>query len=169
MMGTAVARGDNRAQEAADQAIRSPLLEDIDLKGASGILVNIAAGEDLSLGEFTEVGNIVEEYASDDATIVVGTVIDPELGDDIKVTVVATGLDRGEDANLRVVHSKQGNGRKPDGSLDLDQIELPTILRRQREEALIEKPGERKSSESGRDESDYGMLDIPTFLRRQAD
>jgi cell division protein FtsZ len=169
MMGTAVARGDNRAQEAAEQAIRSPLLEDIDLKGASGILVNIAAGEDLSLGEFTEVGNIVEEYASDDATIVVGTVIDPELGDDIKVTVVATGLDRGEDANLRVVHSKQGNGRKPDGSLDLDQIELPTILRRQREEALIEKPGERKSSESGRDESDYGMLDIPTFLRRQAD
>ncbi|SEG70711.1 cell division protein FtsZ [Marinobacterium lutimaris] len=169
MMGTAVARGDNRAQEAAEAAIRSPLLEDIDLKGASGILVNIAAGEDLSLGEFTEVGNIVEEYASEDATIVVGTVIDPELGEDIKVTVVATGLDRDAEQEIKVVHSKTGNGRKADGSLDLDQIELPTILRRQREEALLDKPSERHSGEKGRDDSDYGALDIPTFLRRQAD
>ncbi|KEA65379.1 Cell division protein FtsZ [Marinobacterium lacunae] len=169
MMGTAVARGDNRAQEAAEAAIRSPLLEDIDLKGASGVLVNIAAGEDLSLGEFTEVGNIVEEYASEDATIVIGTVIDPELGDDIKVTVVATGLDRDNDQELRVVHSKASNGRKADGSLDLDQIELPTILRRQREEALLDKPVERKSADASRTDSDYGLLDIPTFLRRQAD
>lgn len=155
------------AQEAAEAAIRSPLLEDIDLKGASGILVNIAAGEDLSLGEFTEVGNIVEEYASEDATIVVGTVIDPELGDDIKVTVVATGLDREEEGALTVVHAKPASGRKADGSLDLDEIELPTILRRQREEALLDKPDERKSQ--GKGDSDYNMLDIPTFLRRQAD
>ncbi|WP_432696304.1 cell division protein FtsZ [Marinobacterium sp. YM272] len=169
MMGTAVSRGDNRAQEAAEAAIRSPLLEDIDLKGASGILVNIAAGEDLSLGEFTEVGNIVEEYASEDATIVVGTVIDPELGEDIKVTVVATGLDRDAEQELKVVHSKTGNGRKADGSLDLDEIELPTILRRQREEALVEKPGEKSAGEKSRDGNDYGSLDIPTFLRRQAD
>ncbi len=169
MMGTAVARGENRAQEAAEAAIRSPLLEDIDLKGASGILVNIAAGEDLSLGEFTEVGNIVEEYASEDATIVVGTVIDPELGEDIKVTVVATGLDRDDDAALKVVHSKPASGRKADGSLDLEQIELPTILRRQREEALMDKPAEQKSAGSNKGDSDYNMLDIPTFLRRQAD
>jgi len=169
MMGTAIARGDNRAQEAAESAIRSPLLEDIDLKGASGVLVNIAAGEDLSLGEFTEVGNIVEEYASEDATIVIGTVIDPELGENIKVTVVATGLDRDSEQELRVVHSKAPSGRKADGSLDLDQIELPTILRRQREEALLDKPAERRSADSGRQDSDYGLLDIPTFLRRQAD
>jgi cell division protein FtsZ len=94
MMGTGIARGENRAREAAEAAINSPLLEDIDLKGASGILVNITAGLDLSLGEFSEVGDLVEEYASENATIVVGTVIDPELSDELKVTVVATGLER---------------------------------------------------------------------------
>lgn len=171
MMGSGMARGDNRAQEAAEAAIRSPLLEDIDLKGASGVLVNIAAGEDLSLGEFTEVGNIVEEYASEDATIVVGTVIDPELGEDIKVTVVATGLDRSESQNLKVVHTSENkdSGRKADGSLDLEQIELPTILRRQRQEALLDEPGSASTGGKSRDDKDYGMLDIPTFLRRQAD
>ncbi len=173
MMGTGFARGDNRAEEAAEAAIRSPLLEDIDLKGASGILVNIAAGEDLSLGEFTEVGNIVEEYASEDATIVVGTVIDPELGEDLKVTVVATGLDRAKGQELKVVQgARPSNGRKADGSLDLDDIELPTVLRRQREEALLDQPergNQNPTAGARRGEQDYGMLDIPTFLRRQAD
>src|SRR5690554_4542059 len=171
MMSSAVARGDNRAEEAAEAAIRSPLLEDIDLRGASGILVNIAAGEDLSLGEFTEVGNIVEQYADEDATIVVGTVIDPSLGDEIKVTVVATGLDRARNQSMKVV---QGNasapaGRKQDGSLNLDEIELPTILRRQREEALLEKPKQDAGLDGSARREDYGSLDIPTFLRRQAD
>ncbi|GAA0787440.1 cell division protein FtsZ [Marinobacterium sediminicola] len=168
MMGTAVARGDNRAEEAAEAAIRSPLLEDIDLRGASGILVNIAAGEDLSLGEFTEVGNIVEQYADEDATIVVGTVIDPSLGDELKVTVVATGLDRAREPEMTVVHGNSANSRKPDGSLNLDEIELPTILRRQREEALVDKPKQDATAEKSH-KDDYGSLDIPTFLRRQAD
>src|SRR5690606_27321861 len=92
MMGTGVGRGENRAREAAEAAIRSPLLEDVNLQGARGILVNITAGADLSLGEFSEVGSTVEEFASDAATVVVGTVIDPEMQDEIKVTVVATGL-----------------------------------------------------------------------------
>lgn len=171
MMGSAVARGDNRAEEAAEAAIRSPLLEDIDLRGASGILVNIAAGEDLSLGEFTEVGNIVEQYADEDATIVVGTVIDPSLGDEIKVTVVATGLDRARSQPMKVVQGNAGatSGRKQDGSLNLDEIELPTILRRQREEALLEKPKLDSSADQNGRRDDYGSLDIPTFLRRQAD
>lgn len=94
MMGTGGARGENRAAEAAEKAIKSPLLDNIDLRGASGILVNITAGMDLSLGEFTEVGNQIEEYASENATIVIGTVIEPEMSDEIKVTVVATGLDK---------------------------------------------------------------------------
>ena len=92
MMGTGAARGENRAREAAEAAIRSPLLEDVDLQGARGILVNITAGIDLSLGEFTEVGDTISEFASADATVVVGTVIDPEMKDELRVTVVATGL-----------------------------------------------------------------------------
>ncbi|GGO82506.1 cell division protein FtsZ [Marinobacterium nitratireducens] len=174
MMGTGLARGDERAALAAEAAIKSPLLEDVDLKGASGILVNITAGLDLSLGEFTEVGNIVEEYASDDATIVVGTVIDPELTDDIKVTVVATGLDKRRD-EIRVVSNN--GARKPDGGLDMNNIELPTVLRRRRQEALLDEPEgpvEQESQPSrlrqtGTGQAEYGALDIPTFLRRQAD
>ena len=92
MMGTGVSQGEDRAREAAEAAVSSPLLEDINLAGANGILVNVTAGMDLSIGEFQEVGNTVKEFASDDATVVVGTVIDPEMTDRIRVTVVATGL-----------------------------------------------------------------------------
>src|SRR5690242_392912 len=94
MMGSGVARGENRAKDAAEMAVSSPLLEDINLSGAHGILVNVTAGMDLSIGEFQEVGNIVKQFASDDATVVVGTVIDPDLSDEMRVTVVATGLGR---------------------------------------------------------------------------
>ncbi len=93
MMGTGSATGENRAREAAEKAIRSPLLEDIDLHGARGILVNITAGPDLSIGEFNDVGATVQEFASQDATIVVGTSIDMELTDELRVTVVAAGLE----------------------------------------------------------------------------
>ncbi|MGI9283977.1 MAG: cell division protein FtsZ, partial [Pseudomonadales bacterium] len=104
MMGTGEARGNNRAREAAESAIHSQLLEDVNLQGARGILVNITAGLDLSLGEFTEVGDTIEEFASDNATVVVGTVIDPDMTDDIRVTVVATGLgERVIDRGLKVV------------------------------------------------------------------
>ncbi|KAA0873937.1 cell division protein FtsZ [Nitrincola tapanii] len=169
MMGTGIARGDNRAQEAAEAAISSPLLEDIDLKGARGILVNIAAGEDLSLGEFNEVGLIVEECAAEDATIVVGTVIDPQLGDELKVTVVATGLDRVKEPEVRVVASNP-KARPAETEVALEQIELPNILRRQKQEALVDKPEVRERETSLRkSDRDYGDLDIPTFLRRQAD
>nr|WP_067298765.1 cell division protein FtsZ [Marinobacterium profundum] len=175
MMGTGIARGEDRATLAAEAAIKSPLLEDVDLKGASGILVNITAGLDLSLGEFTEVGNIVEEYASDNATIVVGTVIDPEMKDDLKVTVVATGLDKRPE-EIRVVSSN--SNYKPDGALDMREIELPTVLRRKRQEAMLDEPTVPTDAESPRGslrqggnnaQSEYGALDIPTFLRRQAD
>ena len=92
MMGSGAASGDDRAREAAEAAISSPLLEDINLCGAQGILVNVTAGMDLSIGEFQEVGNVIKQFASDDATVVVGTVIDAEMANQIRVTVVATGL-----------------------------------------------------------------------------
>jgi len=97
MMGSGSAAGQDRAREAAESAIHSPLLEDIDLMGAHGILVNVTAGLDLSIGEFEEVGNTIKEFASSDATVVVGTVIDPEMHDELRVTVVATGLGGGAD------------------------------------------------------------------------
>src|SRR6056300_1859455 len=96
MMGTGSAIGENRAREAAEKAVRSPLLDDIDLTGAKGILVNITAGPGLSLGEFSEVGDTIEEFASDNATVVVGTVIDPNFDEELRVTVVATGLGEAE-------------------------------------------------------------------------
>ncbi|WP_432472374.1 cell division protein FtsZ [Amphritea sp. HPY] len=174
MMGTGSAKGENRAVEAAEAAVRSPLLEDVDLQGARGILVNITAGLDLGLGEFSEVGQVVEEFASDDATVVVGTVIDPEMTDHIKVTVVATGLNRDikQDETVKVV----SNTRKPDGSLDLQRLELPAVLRRKADDIKAEnnmKPqaelSEPKLSNTGTDNEVESYLDIPTFLRRQAD
>ena len=113
MMGTARATGENRAREAAEAAVRSPLLEDINLQGAKGILVNITAGMDLNLGEFSEVGDIVREFASDSATVVVGTVIDPEMTDELKVTVVATGLGGDREKPTKVVD----NTRSLDGKI----------------------------------------------------
>lgn len=170
MMGTGVGRGENRATEAAEAAIKSPLLENVDLKGASGILVNVTGGMDLSLGEFTEVGDLVAEYAAEDATIVVGTVIDSELTDELKVTVVATGLDKPKD-DSKPLEVKSGH-KKADGSLDMAEIEVPTVLRRQRDEEPKGEPVQEEPQKTARQtgtDGDLGYLDIPTFLRKQAD
>ncbi|WP_290701987.1 cell division protein FtsZ [Amphritea sp.] len=174
MMGTGSARGENRAVEAAEAAVRSPLLEDVDLMGARGILVNITAGLDLSLGEFSDVGQVIEEFASDNATVVVGTVIDPEMVDDIKVTVVATGLQKNEpeQGTVKVV----SNTRKPDGELDLNKLELPAVVRRKADYLNAEKnrvqqrelSGSQLSKDDEKGDTET-YLDIPTFLRRQAD
>ena len=174
MMGTGSARGENRAVEAAEAAVRSPLLEDVDLTGARGILVNITAGLDLGLGEFSDVGEVVEAFASDNATVVVGTVIDPEMVDDIKVTVVATGLDKAEEpqGTVKVVNST----RKANGELDLKKLELPAVQRRKADHISAEKNKQETAELSHTQQSNNGTdgevetyLDIPTFLRRQAD
>src|SRR6201999_2808411 len=94
MMGSGAASGEGRAKSAAEAAVSSPLLEDVNLAGAHGILVNVTAGMDLSIGEFEAVGATVKQFASEDATVVVGTVIDPEMSGQVRVTVVATGLGR---------------------------------------------------------------------------
>lgn len=161
MMGTGRATGENRAREAAEAAVRSPLLEDINLQGAKGILVNITAGMDLNLGEFTEVGDIVREFASDSATVVVGTVIDPEMTDDLKVTVVATGLGGDREKPTKVVD----NSRTLDGKTDYNQLDRPAVLRRRAvAQGNVALDQTKESEDQGVD-----YLDIPAFLRRQAD
>lgn len=157
MMGTGFATGEDRAREAAESAIRSPLLEDVNLQGARGILVNITAGENLSLGEFSEVGDTIEEFASDDATVVVGTVIDPELVDEMRVTVVATGLGGGQAKPKKVVDNTQRE------QTDYSQLDRPAVLRN--------RPVDRGAvvAQAVGADADIDYLDIPAFLRRQAD
>jgi cell division protein FtsZ len=159
MMGTGRARGENRARDAAEAAIRSPLLEDIDLHGARGILVNVTAGPDLSIGEFSDVGEIIAEFASEQATVVVGTVIDPEMNDELKVTVVATGL--GGMARPNVVVDNTST-RTANGDIDYAKLDKPTVMRQQ-----AARHSERSVDTSEARDLDY--LDIPAFLRRQAD
>ena len=168
MMGTGRASGEHRAREAAELAIRSPLLEDINLSGARGILVNITAGLDLAIGEFDEVGNTVKEFAREDATVVVGTVIDPEMIDEMRVTVVATGL--GEDApvpakqpevEIRPVRLVANDAAGEQENLDYTSLDVPTNIRRNPKTANdFVKAAASKNME---------YLDIPAFLRRQAD
>lgn len=165
MMGTGYATGEDRAREAAESAIRSPLLEDVNLHGARGILVNITASESLSLGEFSEVGNTIEEFASDDATVVVGTVIDPDMGDEIRVTVVATGL--GERAVEVAKPVEMAPRAVVTNYRDRDRdLERQAPLRsRSASSHSMSQAGLARAV--GADDMDY--LDIPAFLRRQAD
>ncbi len=189
MMGTGVATGEGRGRAAAEAAIRCPLLEDIDLQGAKGILVNITAGLDLGLGEFAEVGDTIEEFASDNATVVVGTVIDPEMSEELKVTVVATGLGGGRaqrqpepqqaqapQATVSTADMRALRGRA-NAQVDLDDMEVPAIIRRQESRRMQQENQQHYGQESlgqeplartgTSDEPEY--VDVPAFLRRQAD
>jgi cell division protein FtsZ len=161
MMGSSSASGDGRARIAAEAAISSPLLEDINLSGARGILVNITAGLDMSIGEFEEVGNVVRELASADACVVIGTVIDPDLSDEMRVTVVATGLDRkpARTTQERPVERPMEVVRAATGTDPYKRYEQPTVIRQERK---------RDPVQAFRD-SDMEYLEIPAFLRRQAD
>lgn len=179
MMGTGVSRGEARAREAAEAAIRSPLLEDVNLQGARGILVNITAGMDLSLGEFAEVGDTVEEFASDNATVVVGTVIDPEMTDELKVTVVATGLGEAASAgrlkpvDMRsrpVSRGSQINYDTPTAFRnEANKVETTPVTRAIEPAAVLAEDSKKdvKSVENSA-AKDLDLLDIPAFLRRQA-
>jgi cell division protein FtsZ len=168
MMGSGAAAGEDRAREAAEAAISSPLLEDINLAGAQGILVNVTAGMDLSIGEFQEVGNVIKQFASDDATVVVGTVIDPEMANQIRVTVVATGLGKpvvraaapaqmnaamAPSPTMRVVRQKS-----PMAPTDYAMLDRPTVQRQRAVGDGLRAQGDAED-----------LLDIPAFLRRQAD
>lgn len=157
MMGTGKATGDQRARDAAETAVRSPLLEDIDLRGARGVLVNVTASSDVTIGEFSEVGQVIQEFASDDATIIVGTSIDNSLEEELRVTVVATGLEprNKREENLATQRSKPVQ-------------QSPQRMRNVANQAAAQAPQE-KSAISPQKEADLGYLDIPAFLRKQAD
>lgn len=164
MMGSGKASGDDRAREAAEMAVASPLLEDIDLAGARGILVNVTAGLDMSIGEFEEVGNTIKEFASENATVVVGTVIDPDMADELRVTVVATGLGQQAqavaDKPVKLVYEKQPEKVEVAKEAKYEDYERPTVMRAQ---------GAAAVKTAAVDDSSLDYLDIPAFLRRQAD
>lgn len=166
MMGTAIARGENRASKAAEAAIASPLLEDIDLTGARGVLVNITAGLDLSIGEFEEVGELIKRFTSENATVVVGTVIDPEMRDEMKVTVVVTGLGRAAETHVAKTSAPARN--RADGSVDYQQLDKPAYLRQagsvSPKEASVKTTPVREQATT---QQDLDYLDIPAFLRKQ--
>jgi cell division protein FtsZ len=163
IMGSGSAAGEHRAREAAEKAIACPLLEDINLQGARGILVNISAA-DMGIAEFDEVGNIVHEFASEDAIIKIGTAIDPSLGDEIKVTVVATGM--GQTAAAAAAKSNVKQFHK--SSNPYDDLDKPTVLRN-KSENKTESRETRFGAQPAKKETDLDYLDIPAFLRRQAD
>jgi len=180
MMGSGSGRGEGRARIAAEAAVSSPLLEHVDLADAHGILVNVTAGMDMSIGEFQEVGSIVKEFASDDATVVVGTVIDPEMQDELRVTVVATGLNRVAQQGSR----GRGEGfvsREPvreapmrDAGMRAVKRPTPTLQPVATDYTSLDKPAVQRFARAvgdgvGSPAVDEDLLDIPAFLRRQAD
>jgi cell division protein FtsZ len=173
MMGSGVANGEGRARIAAEAAVSSPLLEDINLAGAHGILVNVTAGMDLSIGEFQEVGQIVKQFASEDATVVVGTVIDPELTTELRVTVVATGLGRPAAAIRTPMPREMPTARNPAGQRDAPMRVVRRGPLSNNDYAALDKPTVQRQRAVGdglRPESEpEDLLDIPAFLRRQAD
>lgn len=166
MMGTGSATGEQRARQAAESAIASPLLEDVNFSGAKGVLVNITAGMDMSIGEFEEVGDVIKGFISDDATVVVGTVIDPELTDEMRVTVIVTGLGHESRRSTTPGNTAAGRSRmmdftRSDGSMDFQQFERPAVMRKQQNS---ESP-ELETADAAPDMDNY--LDIPAFLRRK--
>jgi cell division protein FtsZ len=183
MMGSGTARGDDRAQAAAEAAVSNPLLDEVNLAGANGVLVNITAGPDFTMREFDEVGRTIDQFASEDATIVIGTVLDPDMADEVRVTVVATGLNRV--AARAPVRGDREVAREPmrqpvklvrnatTGQPDFDAMaNLPgqgagpgSIAAGLRGRGVESTPATALADLP----SDQAYLDIPAFLRRQAD
>jgi len=157
MMGSATATGPDRAMQAARGAVSSPLLEEVDIHGAKGLLVNVSAGPDMQLDEFAQVGEIVNEYASEDGTVVIGTVLDPEMEDELRVTMVATGIRKAPQISL-----VKDQGMEEDTSAHEDDYDVPTVIRRRPRAA-----GDVDLQGNAAVDRDY--LDVPAFLRRQAD
>ncbi len=179
MMGSGTARGDGRAQAAAEAAISNPLLDDVNLNGASGILVNITAGPNLTMREFDEIGRVVHDFAADDATVVIGTTLDAEMQDDVRVTVVATGLNRS------AARAPQPRPQPREEVVTPQPRPRPVMLRTGTGPAVVATPAPLRTSASvPRVRADdaaeavapaqaapagFDYIDIPAFLRKQAD
>jgi cell division protein FtsZ len=164
MMGSALACGVDRARTAAEQAVASPLLEDVNLSGARGVLVNITASSGMKMREIHEVMNVIKNFTAEDATVIVGTVIDEGMEDDLRVTMVATGLggvaNRMQQKQFSVVHGRTGTDNALFAQASWKEMDAPAAIRtNRRRDATVE-----AMKQSGVD-----MLDIPAFLRKQAD
>jgi cell division protein FtsZ len=187
MMGTGSARGDDRASAAAESAIQNPLLDDVNLSGANGILVNITAGPDFTMAEFDEVGRTIENFAAEDATVVIGTVLDPDMQDEVRVTVVATGLNRAvtrqsirgserdhghepiRKPQVQLIHT-QGRRDGTTGMLIDEVVDSYAPSAGQGIGAGLRRGGSDAATPAAADfGNDSSYLDIPAFLRRQAD
>jgi cell division protein FtsZ len=161
VMGTGVAQGEERARLAAESAVASPLLEDINLRGARGMLVNVTAGLDMSIGEFETVGQVIKNFCDENANVVIGTVIDPTMTNELRVTVVLTGLNKS--SSMETVERMEP--KKVEGSWDYRQLERPTVMRK----PVVSPSATNNVNGSGLDnaEPDVDYLDIPAFLRRK--
>ncbi len=168
MMGSAVATGENRAERATRNAISSPLLEDTELQGARGMLVNVTAGEDLTIGEFSKIGKLLHAYVSPEANVVIGTAVDPELDGELRVTVVATGL--GEEASATeapVIKKEERQPTAPEATQPDSESVAPTHFRPRVRPDAPERPSyspQRRRANGGFDVADY---DVPSYLRNQ--
>jgi len=182
MMGTGAAKGDDRAQAAAEAAIQNPLLDDVNLSGANGILVNITAGPDFTMAEFDEVGRTIEAFAAEDATVVIGTVLDPNMQDEVRVTVVATGLNRVAAKQSVRSHDREAprapishvqlvrnatTGQPEFPMDDAVSAQVPSFGGSLR--GSLRSGGESSAAPAVADFPSDSYLDIPAFLRRQAD
>ncbi len=176
MMGSGSASGDDRAQAAAEAAINNPLLEDVDLAGACGILVNVTAGANLTMREFDDIGQVIHGFASEDATVVIGTALDMDLGDEVRVTVVATGLNRA--AARQPLHSERETinvsaTRAPMRVIrnastgEIDYTDVPARV--STTTSHVNPVAQQASATAASAETQMDYLDIPAFLRRQAD
>ena len=175
MMGTGVSAGEERAREAAESAISSPLLEDVNLVGACGVLVNVTAGMDMSIGEFEEVGEVIRSFTSENATVVVGTVIDAEMTDELRVTVVVTGLGEADDVVSEATPASAIEA-SPSSDVSSEPVAADSapsftpVLQEQpiQEESNVSEQQEPEAVAAAIEESvDYSYLDIPAFLRKK--
>lgn len=175
MMGTGVANGEDRAQEAAEMAINSPLLEDIDLSGARGVLINVTAGMDMSIEELDTVGNTVKAFASDNATVIVGTVIDTEMSNELRVTVVATGIGAERKPDISLVNNANQTApkREPQPAYRSNDIDRGGAAPRYEEEEELQPEAKaepkRQPAAKAKQDKELDYLDIPAFLRKQVD
>tara|TARA_Y100000022_G_scaffold51901_1_gene44006 strand:+ start:1642 stop:2790 length:1149 start_codon:yes stop_codon:yes gene_type:complete len=158
MMGSGVSSGEGRAREAAEAAISSPLLEDVNLSGANGILVNVTSDLNLTIGEFSEIGDTIKEFAASDATVIIGSALDQSMKDEVRVTVVATGLGKhaSQSSPMRII--KKDNADNKDASPDYDSLSKPIS---ERNRAVGDDVNDSEANED--------LLNVPAFLRRQAD
>lgn len=158
MMGSGVSSGEGRAREAAEAAISSPLLEDVNLSGANGILVNVTSDLNLTIGEFSEIGDTIKEFAASDATVIIGSALDQSMKDEVRVTVVATGLGKhaSQSSPMRII--KKDNADNKDASPDYDSLSKPIS---ERKRAVGDDINDSEANED--------LLNVPAFLRRQAD